>query len=106
MPPSFKQRLKAGGPLVGTIVDPDVQQAMSTVRRHAMRAGIPLGIFGATAEAVQPFIDRGYTLIAVGIDTLLVTAAAQEIVTSVRPAELTKSPRIGPDVGWTSRRAK
>ncbi len=69
---------------LGQVSDPDVQQAMSTVRQHAMRAGIPLGIFGATVEAVQPFVDRGYTLIAVGIDTLMMTAAARGIVKSVK----------------------
>ncbi len=68
---------------LGQVADPDVQRAISTVRQQAMRAGIPLGIFGATAEAVQPFVQSGYTLIAVGIDTLLVTAAAKEIIESV-----------------------
>jgi 2-dehydro-3-deoxyglucarate aldolase/4-hydroxy-2-oxoheptanedioate aldolase len=70
---------------LGQVGDPDVQRAIATVRQHARQAGIPLGIFGATAEAVRPFIQCGYTLLAVGIDTLLVTAAAQGIVKNLKP---------------------
>jgi 4-hydroxy-2-oxoheptanedioate aldolase len=63
----------------GRTTDTDVQQAISRVKACAERARMPLGIFGATAEAVQPYIREGYTLIAAGIDTMLIHAAAKNI---------------------------
>lgn len=63
----------------GRTTDPDVQQAISRVKACADRAKMPLGIFGATADAVKPYIQSGYTLIAVGIDTMLIRQAAKDI---------------------------
>jgi 2-keto-3-deoxy-L-rhamnonate aldolase RhmA len=63
----------------GLLNDPDVQNAILRVKNAAEQANIPLGIFGATAEAVKPYIDSGYTVIAVGIDTLLLGNAAKSI---------------------------
>jgi 2-dehydro-3-deoxyglucarate aldolase len=57
----------------------DVQQAISRVRESARRARIPLGIFGATAEAAAPYIQQGCTLVAVGTDTLLLGKAARDV---------------------------
>jgi len=41
---------------------------------------MPIGIFAATAEAANPFMREGYSLIAVGIDTLLLVQAANALV--------------------------
>lgn len=62
----------------GNVGDRDVQDAIEQVTKAAGHAGIPLGIFGATAAAVEPHIRRGYTLIAVGMDTMLIGKAAKE----------------------------
>jgi 2-dehydro-3-deoxyglucarate aldolase/4-hydroxy-2-oxoheptanedioate aldolase len=62
---------------IGMTTDPDVQDAISKVKRCAQQAKIPLGIFGASAESVKPYISSGYTLIAAGIDTLLFAKAAK-----------------------------
>jgi 2-dehydro-3-deoxyglucarate aldolase len=62
----------------------DVQSAISQVTQCAQRAKMPLGIFGATVAAIKPYIDNGYTLIAVGIDTLLLGNAAQSITAAVK----------------------
>jgi len=69
---------------IGLTTDPDVQKAISKVKRHAEQDRIPLGIFGATPEAVKPYILSGYTLIAVGIDTMLIGKAAKEIMDSFK----------------------
>ena len=69
---------------IGLITDPEVQKAISQVKQCADQATIPLGIFGATADAAQPYIRSGYTLIAVGIDTLLMGAAAKNITDSLK----------------------
>ena len=63
----------------GQTTDPDVQSAITQVKDSAERANLPLGIFGATSEAVRPYIQNGYTLIAVGSDTLILGKAAKEI---------------------------
>ena len=67
----------------GDFDDPEVQEAISRVQKCAFEAGIPLGIFGASVAAVESFIDSGYRLIAVGIDTLLLADAARAIVSSL-----------------------
>jgi len=63
---------------IGLIGDPDVQNAISKVRKRAVQAEVSLGIFGATPEAAKPFIHQGYNLIAIGIDTMLIAKAAKE----------------------------
>ena len=60
----FRRKLIRGDLLVGSI--------------------ITLGIFGATVEAAEPYIQNGYTLIAVGIDTLLMGQAARNISDSLK----------------------
>ena len=69
---------------MGQTTDNEVQNAISRVKQHAEKANIPLGIFGPTAEAVAPYIQSGYTLIAVGIDILLLGAAAKDITASLK----------------------
>ncbi len=69
---------------IGDIVHAEVQDAISQVKKCAEKAKMPLGIFGASAEAVKPHIDNGYTLIAVGIDTLLLGNAARSIIAAVK----------------------
>jgi len=64
---------------IGNTSDPDIQNAITQIKKRAEHAKIQLGIFGATADSVKPYIQSGYTLIAVGIDTLLVGKAAKNI---------------------------
>jgi 2-keto-3-deoxy-L-rhamnonate aldolase RhmA len=65
---------------MGLTTDPDVQKAISHVTQCATQANIPLGIFGISEEAVIPYIENGYSLIAVGIDTMLLGEAAVKII--------------------------
>jgi 2-keto-3-deoxy-L-rhamnonate aldolase RhmA len=69
---------------IGQTTDTEVQNAISRVKQSAGQANIPLGIFGSTVEAVEPYIQSGYTLIAVGIDTLLLGTAAKDITASMK----------------------
>ena len=59
----------------GLIADKDVQKAIDHVKVFADKANVALGIFGATTEAVKPYIQSVYTLVAVGIDTMLIARA-------------------------------
>jgi 2-keto-3-deoxy-L-rhamnonate aldolase RhmA len=69
----------------GQVTDPDVVAAIGRVTAAARSRRIPLGIFGADAEAVRPWADQGYTLLAVGIDTLMLGNAARAVVRALKP---------------------
>ena len=64
---------------MGKINDPAVVEAIEHVTKTCRSAGIPLGYFGVSAAAVRPYIERGYTLIAAGADTLLLIGAAKSL---------------------------
>ena len=68
----------------GQLSDPEVQGAMRRVRDHAAQAKMPLGIFCATKEAAKPYIQDGYTLVAVGIDVMMISQMAKNITCSLK----------------------
>ncbi len=69
---------------IGRIADADIQNAIAQVKEIAERANIPLGIFGATVDAVRPYIMNGYTLVAIGIDTMLISNAAKGMIEKIK----------------------
>ena len=69
---------------MGQTTDTEVQNAIARVKQCAQQANLPLGIFGPTTEAVRPYIQGGYTLIAVGIDTLFLGNAGKTITASLK----------------------
>jgi 2-keto-3-deoxy-L-rhamnonate aldolase RhmA len=76
---------------IGEVTHPDVVAAIERVTQACRAAQMPLGIFGMTAEAVRPYIERGYTLLAVSIDTVLLGNAARELINRIsglRPQRL------------------
>lgn len=54
----------------GKVADTAVIAAVDRITRACLQARVRLGVFGASPEAVRPYIDAGYTLIATGTDTL------------------------------------
>ncbi len=68
--------------LLGQVTAPPVTAAIDRVTAVAQQAGKPLGIFGTSVEAVRPYQAKGYTLLTIGTDTLLMHSAAQQIVTA------------------------
>jgi 2-dehydro-3-deoxyglucarate aldolase len=68
---------------LGEVTHPDVVSAIERVTQVCLAAHMPLGIFGMSAEAVQPYVRRGYTLIAVGIDTVLLGNAARQVLAQI-----------------------
>jgi 2-dehydro-3-deoxyglucarate aldolase len=64
----------------GQVNDPAVLQAIARIITECDACNMPLGIFGMTPEAVKPYIQAGYSLIAVGVDTVLLANAASQIV--------------------------
>ena len=65
--------------LTGQVTHPQVLAAINQVRVAAQKAGRRLGIYGHTAERALAFLDEGYTLIAVGMDTSLLGGAARAV---------------------------
>ena len=69
---------------LGQVNDPEVIAAINHVRDTCLRHKVGLGYFGATAEAVQPFIDQGFTLITVGTDSLLMARSAADALKTLK----------------------
>ena len=68
----------------GEVNDPAVTDAIDHVTKVCNRANMPLGIFGVTAESVKPYLEQGYTLIAAGVDVLMMANAAKSILEKLR----------------------
>ncbi|MBW2514912.1 MAG: 2,4-dihydroxyhept-2-ene-1,7-dioic acid aldolase [Deltaproteobacteria bacterium] len=64
---------------MGQVNDPEVRAAISKVKTCADASDIPTGIFGMTPGAVRPYIDDGFALIAVSLDTMILGDAAKAI---------------------------
>ena len=69
---------------MGKIYDPEVQAAIATVKECCFEAGIPLGIFADSAKSALPFIQQGYTLVAIGTDCLHMAQSAKAALEAVR----------------------
>jgi 2-keto-3-deoxy-L-rhamnonate aldolase RhmA len=69
---------------LGDVADPEVMECIEKVKTACDRSGLPAGIFGVDAEAVKPYIELGYTLIAVGSDTLFLGKEAQQTLRLLR----------------------
>lgn len=72
---------------MGRIDDPAVVEAIDRVTAVCRAANMPLGYFGVTAEAVRPWMERGYTFIVAGVDTLFIGGAARSMLTQLSDAE-------------------
>jgi 2-keto-3-deoxy-L-rhamnonate aldolase RhmA len=68
----------------GQVDDAEVVAAIEHVAATCTAAGIPLGYFGVSADAVRPAIERGYTLIVAGVDTLFLGSAAKALLAELR----------------------
>ena len=71
----------------GNIDDADVQHQIETVRQACLKRRMTLGIFGVDAAAVQPFLKQGYSLIAVGLDTLLIGQSARSVLSELKTGD-------------------
>ena len=68
----------------GQVDDEEVVAAIEKVADVCKHRNIPLGYFGVTAESVQPYLDRGYTLICAGVDASFVIQGADSILQSLK----------------------
>jgi 2-keto-3-deoxy-L-rhamnonate aldolase RhmA len=76
--------LSASMGLPGQIDHPDVQAAIQHVAEVCKAAGMPIGIFGLTADAVQPYIEQGFRFIVAGVDTVMLGNSARQLLDQLR----------------------
>lgn len=76
--------LSASLGVAGRLDAKPVTEAINHITETCLRAEKPLGMFGVSAAAVQPYIDRGFTLIIAGVDTLLLGRAAKNLLDELR----------------------
>lgn len=68
----------------GQVTDPEVVDSIRRVASVCQSSGIPLGIFGMDATAVKSWREEGFTLIVAGIDTILLGAAARNLLSELQ----------------------
>ena len=68
---------------MGRINDDEVQAAIASVTECCRHAGMPLGIFADSAESAAPFIEQGYTLIAISTDCLHMAQGARATLKAI-----------------------
>ena len=88
----FDLSLSMGTP--GKVADPDVVQAISHVRDAVQARGLPLGIFGVAPDSVSGWMGRGFTLIACGVDIMLLGGAARSMLAHLQSSH-ERGPRHG-----------
>jgi len=69
----------------GRIQDPDVKDAIETVRAACARARMPLGIFAVGSAGALKALESGYTLVCAGVDSGLYAEAAAGLVGGLKP---------------------
>ena len=69
---------------LGKVDDVEVVAAIEKVTEACLNAGIRLGIFGVSAEAVKPYMKKGYTLIVAGVDTLMLARSANSLLKDLK----------------------
>ena len=68
----------------GQVSDPEVIGAIHHVRDACLAKKVPVGIFTMDAGAVKKYAEEGYTLIAVGMDTVMLGQSAKNILSQAR----------------------
>ncbi|MCA9066581.1 MAG: 2,4-dihydroxyhept-2-ene-1,7-dioic acid aldolase, partial [Planctomycetaceae bacterium] len=65
---------------MGQIDDPEVVEGIQRVTDACQQENLPLGYFGITADAVRPWMQKGYTLMIAGVDVLFLGTAARKML--------------------------
>lgn len=69
---------------LGQIADPEVREAIETVRRHCRQAGLPVGIFAVDTDFARQSIQAGFNLLALGMDTFYLWQSARAALRQIR----------------------
>lgn len=68
----------------GQLDDPEITDAIAKVETVCKANNMPLGFFGLNPAAVEPYIERGFNLVCVGVDTVLLSSGAGRILKTLR----------------------
>jgi len=68
----------------GDVTHPEVRDAIERVLDVCLGRGLACGILGLTAKENQAYIERGFSLIVVGIDVLLLGDAAKALLAALK----------------------
>lgn len=68
----------------GKLDDPEVQDHINRVRDACLKRKKPIGILGVSVDTAKLFLDQGYSLVAVGVDTMIFGFAARDVLAQMR----------------------
>mgnify|MGYP006291653217 FL=1 len=68
----------------GKVDDPEVKDAINQISETCKKEEMPLGIFGTTPEAVKPYRQNGFTLLAVGVDSMMLAIQAKHLLEQLK----------------------
>jgi 2-keto-3-deoxy-L-rhamnonate aldolase RhmA len=68
----------------GQVNHPEVAAKIAKVKQRASKIGVALGIFAASPDSASAYIKNGYTLIALGIDTMVFGAGVKDRIEQAR----------------------
>jgi len=71
---------------VGAPGHPEVQAAIADAIARIRKAGKAAGILSTTEEQARKWLAAGATFVAVGVDTILLTSAAKDLLGKFRPS--------------------
>ena len=69
---------------MGQLTDPEVVHAMGTIATACQSAGVRLGVFAAATDGIKPYLQQGYTLLAVGTDGLHMAQSAGDTLKALK----------------------
>lgn len=76
--------LSASMGIAGKVHDKRVVEAINTVVDECNSRSLPWGIFGATSDALKGWIEKGATWVLCGIDSVMLSARAGEVIKSLK----------------------
>ncbi|HVO83027.1 MAG TPA: aldolase/citrate lyase family protein [Syntrophobacteria bacterium] len=76
--------LSASFGMPGEISHPQVQRAIDAVKRRCDKVGVPAGIFTTDSRAARRYMEDGFSLIALGLDSIYLWSAAKGALDAVR----------------------
>ena len=71
---------------MGQISDPEVLKGIDRITQTCQAVQMPLGYFGISIDAVQPWMDKGYSLIVAGVDVLFLGNGARRMMKDLTAA--------------------
>ncbi len=69
---------------IGNPAHPEVQEALKDAALRLRRAGKPAGILAPAEADAKRYLDWGYTFVAVGVDTVMLSRAAETLLSRFR----------------------